>query len=123
MSAVTFQQMADRIAALMEERLRIGGSGLKAKLKKGGRLLPRRVRAAAHSLAETAELAQNPKLLAQLDPEKAAADYDLCLKHLNGVTRKAIALPLLLGLATTLGLAILLLAGLWYFIRSSQGGI
>ena len=40
------QQMADRVAELMEARLRVKGEGLTAKLKRGGRFLPRRVMAA-----------------------------------------------------------------------------
>ena len=67
MSAVTIQQMADRVAGLMEERLRIRGVGLAEKLRKGGRLLPRRVRVAAEFLAQAAAMAQNAKLLMQID--------------------------------------------------------
>ena len=34
MSAVTIQQMADRVAQLLEERLGLGGRDLSAKLKR-----------------------------------------------------------------------------------------
>ncbi len=36
MSAITIQQMADRVAQLMEQRLRIKGAGLAEKLSRGG---------------------------------------------------------------------------------------
>ncbi|QYK41249.1 MAG: hypothetical protein KF887_18045 [Paracoccaceae bacterium] len=86
MGAIAIQQMADRVAALMDERMGLGGQGLAAKLKRGGRRLPRRVRDAVARLAEAAEMAQNPKLLLQIDEERVAQDYDLALKHLMGIS-------------------------------------
>lgn len=85
MSAVTIQQMAERITALMEQRLRIKGKGLHEKLRKGGRLLPRRVRTAANQLADAAERSQNPKLLLQIDEAAVVAAYDICSKHLSKI--------------------------------------
>lgn len=77
--------MADRIAALMEERLGVRGEGLAAKLRRGGRKLPAEVRAAAELLAEAAAQAGNPKLMLRLDHGRIAQAYDLCLKHLKQV--------------------------------------
>ena len=85
MSAVTIQQMAERIAALLEERLSIKGKGLPEKLRKGGRLLPRRVRGAAATLAEAATRSQNPKLLLQINEAEVTAAYDICSKHLTKI--------------------------------------
>ena len=85
MSAITIQQMADRVAGLMEERLRIRGVGLAQKLGKGGRMLPRKVRTAAEFLAQAANMAQNAKLLMQIDNGAVAEAYDICLRHLGGV--------------------------------------
>ena len=82
MGAASIQQMADRVAGLMEERLKIGGQGLAAKVKKGGRMMPRKVRDAGQRLAQAAMMAQNPKLLMQVNEERVAEDYDLCLRHL-----------------------------------------
>lgn len=86
MGAVTIQQMADRIAALLEERLRIRGTGLAAKVRRAGRTLPRGVRQAGWRLATAAAMAQNPKLLPQVNEARVAADYDLCLRHLSGMS-------------------------------------
>ena len=82
MGAASIQQMADRIAGLMEQRLHLGGAGLAAKLAKGGRGLPRKFRDAGARLAQAAMMAQNPKLLMQVNEERVAEDYDLCLRHL-----------------------------------------
>jgi len=48
---VAIQQMADRVAQLLEEKLSLGGRDLAAKLRRGKRLLPRKVRDAADALA------------------------------------------------------------------------
>jgi hypothetical protein len=85
MGAASIQQMADRVAGLMEERLGVGGKGLAAKLRKGGRLLPRHVRDEAQTLAQAAEMAQNPRLLMRIDDEKVALAYDACLRHLGTI--------------------------------------
>ena len=85
MSAVTIQQMAERITALMEQQLRLKGKDLREKLRKGGRILPRRVRAAAEELADAAEKSQNPKLLLQIDETAVVAAYDVCSKHLSKI--------------------------------------
>jgi hypothetical protein len=85
MSAVTIQQMADRVAQLLEERMRLGGRDLAAKLQRGGRLLPRRVREGAELLADATEKAQNPKLLGQIDMGEVSDAYDACVRHLMTV--------------------------------------
>ena len=85
MGAVAIQQMADRVAALMEERLRIRGTGLDIKLRRGGRLLPRKVRAAAEALSEAAAMAYSPKLSRLIDDAVVADNYDLCVRYLGGI--------------------------------------
>jgi hypothetical protein len=123
MGAVTIQQMADRVAGLMEERLGVGGTGLSAKMRRGGRLLPRKVRAAAQRLADAAERAQNPKLLVQVDLGAVSADYDICVRHLGSLGAKRGLGGLILSAAATLALGLLVLGLVWLYIRWSQGGL
>jgi hypothetical protein len=85
MGAVAIQQIADRVAQLMDERLAVRGRTLGAKLQKGGKLLPRRIRDAAANLAEAAQKAQHPQLLGQIDMGKVAEDYDVCVRHLTAI--------------------------------------
>ena len=59
MAGASTQQMADRVAQLLEERLRLRGKGLDEKLRRGGRLLPKKVRAAAEVLVRAASMAQS----------------------------------------------------------------
>jgi hypothetical protein len=85
MSQVALKQMADRIADLLEQKMRIKGHDLSQKLSKGGHRLPRRVRDEAEKLAKMAELATNPKLMKQLDFAAASKAYDYCSRHLGRV--------------------------------------
>jgi hypothetical protein len=85
MSAVAIQQMADRVAQLLEERLALGGRDLAAKVRRGGRLLPKRVREGAELLAAAAEQAKNPKLLGQIDMGAVTDAYDACIRHLTTI--------------------------------------
>ncbi len=112
MTGVPIQRMAERVAELMEERLRIKGQGLAEKLRNGGRKLPRKVRLAAESLRASAELAQNPKLLLQVDQEATAQAYDTCLRYLGklkGRTRRGDAA---IRLATSVAFSLLAVAAI-----------
>ncbi|HBD91663.1 MAG: hypothetical protein A2092_02160 [Rhodobacteraceae bacterium GWE1_64_9] len=88
MGATTIQQMADRVAGLLEERLQIRGAGLTEKLARGGRRLPRKVRQAAQDLAQASQMSHNPKLLIQIDEGKVAEAYDRCLRYLGPLGAK-----------------------------------
>ena len=85
MGAVAIQQMADRVAQLLEERLSVGGRDRGAKLKRAGRILPKRVRDGADLLAVAAEKSRNPKLLGQIDMGEVADAYDVCVRHLTTI--------------------------------------
>ena len=112
MSAVTIQQMAERITTLMEQRLRLKGKDLREKLRKGGRLLPRRVRAAAEQLADAAEQSQNPKLLLQIDEAAVAAAYDICSKHLSKLDAGFLRTTFMLRTASSIVISLLVVIGL-----------
>ncbi|MGA0541802.1 hypothetical protein [Neotabrizicola sp. VNH66] len=87
MSVATIRQMADRVADLMETRLRVKGRDLPEKLKRGGGRLPRKVRNAASLLAEASEMALNPKLQVRVDEGRVAEAYDICVRHLAPIGR------------------------------------
>jgi hypothetical protein len=85
MAVVPVPQIADRIAALMQDRLGIGGRGLSAKLRRGGRFLPRPIRADARTVAEAAAMAENPKLARRIDEAGVSRAYQRCVVHLEGI--------------------------------------
>lgn len=123
MSAVTIQQMADRVAGLMEERLGIRGKGLSEKLKRGKRALPRNVRLAAVELADLAEKAKNPKLLVQIDQARVAVCYDTCLKYLSGLSAGSARMRALVRIVATVALGLLLVVGVVLMVQRLQGRI
>lgn len=119
MSAVTIQQMADRVAILLEQRLRVGGTGLAAKVRKGGRRLPKKVRVAAEALVQATEMVKSPKLMNRIDDELVAEAYDICLRHLNGIDvadrRKGVVVGIAASIAfSLLAVLVLMLVVVWW---------
>lgn len=110
MTGVPIQQMADRVAGLMEERLQISGAGLQEKLRKGSGRLPRKIGAAAAVLAEAAVMAQNPKLLLQVDQEAVAKAYDICVRYLGKLNLKARRTGTILDFAASVAFSLLVSA-------------
>lgn len=106
MADVTVQQMAARVAQLMEDRLNVRGTTLPEKLRRGGRRLPRRVRTQAAYLAEAAEKARVPKLQIQLDHQRIASAYDGCVKHLRPIGMSARRRAYAVSVISSAGLAV-----------------
>jgi hypothetical protein len=108
MSMVAIQQMADRVAQLLEEKLGIGGRDLAAKLRRGKRLLPRKVREAADRLATAAEKARNPKLMGQVDMGQVADAYDVCVRHLAAIDPAERRRGTFAGMVESVGIGVLI---------------
>lgn len=107
-----FEARAERLAKLMGEKLDVGGQGLEAKLKRGGRKVPRAVREAGEQLLAAERMAANPKLARQIDDARIAAACDVAERILGRIDpmerRKTLAINWLAGNA----LNILLVAAL-----------
>lgn len=112
MGAVSIQQMAERISALLTERMHIKGRDLGDKLHRAGRRLPRKVRHAAQDLATAAEQSYNPKLLLQISEETVAENYDICHKHLAALNKGHKLRGVLLGLSTSILFSLLAVVAL-----------
>lgn len=110
MSAVTIQQMADRVAELLEDRLQLRGRDLRTKLRRGGRMLPRKVREGAELLAISAEKARNPKLLGQIDMGALSDAYDICVRHLVAIDVSGRRRDAFAGALGSVGFGVLVLA-------------
>lgn len=110
MSVISIHQMADHIVSLMQDRLSAHCTGLEAKLVSRSRTLPRKVRHAAKAVAEAAAMAQNPKLLLQIDHAALAQNYDICLRHLISLKPCSGFWSGTLAIATSIALSLLDLA-------------
>jgi hypothetical protein len=106
MGAATIQQMADRVAALMDEKLHVRGTTLSDTLRKGAGKLPKAVRAEARFLETAAAQAQHPRLLVQIDDGRVAQAYDACVRFLTGVDRKARRRAMLAGMASSIAFSL-----------------
>lgn len=107
MSMVAVHQMVERVAQLLHEKHGLGGKDLAAKLRRGRRLLPRKLRDAADRLVQADEKAKNPKLRGQIDMAQVAEDYDACVRHLAAIDRSARRRGTLMGMVESIGLGIL----------------
>ncbi|MGL6211472.1 MAG: hypothetical protein ACRC14_16745 [Paracoccaceae bacterium] len=112
MSAVTTQQMVDRVAVLFEQKLRVRGATLADKVRKAGRRLPKKVRLAAEALAQAGQMAGNPRLMHQIDPGVVADAYDTCVRHLGGMDLADRRRGMLVGIAGSIAFSLLVVAGL-----------
>lgn len=121
MGAGTIQQMADRVAALMDEKLHVRGRTLGDRLRKGAGKLPRAVRAEARFLESAAAQAQHPRLLVQIDDARVARAYDACLRYLNGVDRKARRRAMLAGMASSIAFSLFVVAVLFLAVLFWRG--
>jgi hypothetical protein len=107
MSMAAVHQMVERVAQLLEEKHGLGGRGLAAKLRRGRRLLPRKLRAAADRLAAADAKAANPKLRGQVDMAQVAEDYDACVRHLVAIDTVARRRGTLASMVESVGIGIL----------------
>ncbi len=85
MSGDQVTEYADKIRALMTERLRIKARSLEAQIHKSGRRLPRRVKRDASFIAKAEVLAQNPKLARMVDHAAVEKAADNVITHLLAI--------------------------------------
>ncbi len=121
MSVVTVQQMASRVDALLEERLRLKGGTLDDKLRRAGRRLPRTVRDAGAALATAVTMMQSPKLMHQVDDHTVAVAYDICVRHLTTVNPGAARNGVILNIAASIAFSLLVVTVLLVSFLYWQG--
>lgn len=122
MSRITITQMADRVSALLAERLRVKGP-LEAQLRRARRQLPKPVRAAGEAMVEAVKLSAHPKFAPRIDDEAVAIAYDLLVRHLNGIGRAERRKGLVLDIAARIAFALLVVAGLWLAALWASGRV
>ena len=70
------------------------------------------VRVAAESLAQAALMAQNPKLLRQIDESLVADAYDICVRHLGAIPAGYRRQSTIIGVASSIAFSLLAVAAL-----------
>jgi len=87
MSATSIRQMAERIADLVEERLRLPRKGLDTShyLMSAERHVPKSTAAQLRVMAEAASLTGDANAVRRVDYERLSAAYADCQKHLQGL--------------------------------------
>ena len=123
MSKVTIQQMADRVAAFIDERMAISGNNLQSRLMRAGNRLPREIREAGEVLVSATMMAQTPKLLIQVDDEAVATAYDTCIRYLKTVDPARRRRGLLLDAGARIAFALLVVGGLLVAVLYWRGFI
>lgn len=113
--------MAERVAGLMEVRLGVPGKDVATRLRRGARRLPRKLRKNAALLADAAEMAAHPKLVAQLDEARVAAAYDALTRYLSSLGGKTRRRDMLRDMTTSAVLSLLAAVGL-FIIMLIWGG-
>lgn len=121
MGAVTIQQMADRVSALLEDRLRIRGATLTDKARRARRQLPRRVRQAVDRLAAASAMARNPRLLMQIDEAAVAEAYDIAVRHLVPLGASARRRSLLVATAAQAAFGLVVVVGVVVMLLRWRG--
>lgn len=121
MSVVTVQQMSDRVAGLLDERLRLKGGTLDDKVRRAGRRLPRKVRDACAALVQAGEMMRSPKLMVQVDDETVAVAYDICVRYLTTINPNAARRGVILNMAASIAFALLVVAVLFVSVLYWRG--
>ncbi|WP_102109454.1 hypothetical protein [Oceaniglobus roseus] len=109
---MTPKEQAQEIADLIGARLGVGGTGLETKLRRAGRLLPRRIRREAEQLAQAARLAEHPRLAKQLHLMDHDRAYRDCKRFLEGIDGSERIVRALLGFVTTNAFNVLVIGAL-----------
>lgn len=78
------------VGRLLKAGLGLRGDDLATQLRRGGRMLPRAVRAAAQRLAEAEAMLAAPKLARQLDHAALRKDAKLCVQHLTPLVQRRV---------------------------------
>jgi len=109
---MTYQEMADQIADLIEQRLRIRGRDLEAKLKRAGRLLPKYIQRDGDVLVQSLKLQGSPKLARRVDADKVQRAFEACEKHLSDIDSGDRRKDALIGFLSTNAFNLLVITGL-----------
>jgi len=118
---MAYEEQADHIATLLQDRLGIRGKGLNAKLRRAGRLLPRHVRRQGAVLVQAAQMQASPKMARMVDGEAVQKAYRACEDYLSGVDAWDRRKGRIIGILSTSALNLLAVAALFVAVLVWRG--
>ena len=113
---MTVEEMVSEVRTGLRDKLGLRGKTLAAQLRKGGRLLPRRIRYDARYLALVVTLADNPKLVRMIDQAKVKQAHRNILAHLNEIDLAAQRRDTALTIAAAIAFALLVTGVMVIFV-------
>jgi hypothetical protein len=122
MSAASIRQMAERVAALVEDRLRLPRKGVDTAhyLIKAERHVPKDVAAQLRVLAEAMSLTGDANAVRRVDYERLSVAYETCLAHFQalpaGIRRQRFLAEAARNIWVNLLVFALVAAGVWVLV-------
>ena len=90
MEPIVINQLADRVAGLLSEKLGAKGGDLERRLAHSRRELPLRVRRSGQTLVAAQKMGANPKLAMRIDGEDVSNSYAAISRYLVGIDAAAV---------------------------------
>ena len=112
---------AAEVADLMKERLNIRGKDLAAKLRRTGRMMPRRVKHEARFLADASALVANPKLRKMVDDKRVTSAHQTCVDFLEEVDVADRRKGVILGILGSFAMVLIVVSGLVIWVLVWRG--
>lgn len=110
MISKSYQERADHLAAMIEDRLGVRGNGLRAKLRRAGRSLPSDVRHQGEVLLAALDYQGNPKLARRLDERTIDRACKSIESYLSAIDPKVRRMNRLVSIFSSAALALLVTA-------------
>jgi hypothetical protein len=109
---MTYQDKADQLCGLLEEKLGIRGKGLEHKVKNAGRLLPRHVQRKAGVVAEALMMQGSPKMARLVNEAQVNTAFRDCETYLTSVNAWDRKMGKVVGVAASIAFSMIVVAAL-----------
>ena len=118
---MTYQDKADQLCELLEEKLGVRGKGLERKVKKAGRLLPGHIRRKSMVIVKALGMQGSPKMARLVDDAKVKTAFRDCETYLGSVNAWDRKIGKLIGVAASITLSMVIVAALFVTVLVWRG--
>jgi septal ring factor EnvC (AmiA/AmiB activator) len=123
MEPIVINQLADRVAGLLSEKLGARGRNLEGRLAHARRELPRRVRRSGEALVAAQKMGANPKLAMRVDGEDVSNSYAAISRYLVSIDAAAVKSRKRFNLMASVAAQFLMVVGLLVAVLMWRGFI